>query len=582
MPWIAIYEGKKVGPHQVPIKTDSECPRCGGRLRVRRRSKDGRARHFVHIGNVGGGSGNGRQTECSPVGESEIHKKLKNLALSGLLNIFENGIESYGIESGSFDAPLSGKEHRKPDAHIKFQDEHEVLGEGVVVEVQYKNESKDIDTTTKDFVEQNYSILWLGTDDFLKDRLRLSKADVFKKAREAVWPDLVPVKSDWGCSGGSDRAQPYHSISPLMGWQFTNNAKELRSGNLRQPMMSKRVEELWGHKIESPEITVRLPREFYEQRLWEGYPWDRHFDDNGFTQQQLVKIGQSNGGGPIQEIEASFDIPRWLADRHFGVVVAETPKDLENLEMYAHQIWSINDNLIGFITHFMRLIGEDRFSIKKGEPFEIKDVDWGIAGEPTRLPIRSDVNYSSELNSTNIELEDPITPTEFYMTEDSLYRYCIPDLWDGLFDPPEDFTDIWCYSKVPATFPDDWLYNSSDWDSLFDNPRPTAQAHEDIFLFDTTAFRINNPIKANIPPLWFTDSSTKAGRDMNEELKTSWRSGKLKKHTQTTQTTASIARTCPQSNHEWHKTNGLVLCAHCGISVQTATDWLGQDVRIPL
>jgi len=29
MPWIAVHDGEKKAPRQVPIKTDVDCPECG-------------------------------------------------------------------------------------------------------------------------------------------------------------------------------------------------------------------------------------------------------------------------------------------------------------------------------------------------------------------------------------------------------------------------------------------------------------------------------------------------------------------------------------------------------------------------
>lgn len=196
MPWIARYDGEKKGPHQVPEQTDVECLECGELMRVWRRSSDGRARHFKHLGDIGAGSGGGRTSACDSVAESDIHIKWKSLAVDCLEQAFEGNIETCVMER-RLDAPVSEKAHRDGDVVVEFEERDPQLGKGIVAEVQHKHEDKDIEVTTADYIEQNFAVVWLDEGDFANDRCRLTEADLRKRARPKDWPEYVPASSKW-------------------------------------------------------------------------------------------------------------------------------------------------------------------------------------------------------------------------------------------------------------------------------------------------------------------------------------------------------------------------------------------------
>lgn len=195
MPWIALHEGEKKAPRQVPTKTDVECPVCGDTMRVWSRSTDGKARHFKHIDGMSISSGGGGSS-CESVAESDVHKKWKSLAADALEQAFAGNVAECRMEK-TLDAPASEKDSRDGDAVVLFEKRDPVLGAGMVAEVQHKNHSKDIEATTADYIKQGYSVVWLRKDDFAKDRCRLTEIDFRKRARDAVWPDLAPSLSEW-------------------------------------------------------------------------------------------------------------------------------------------------------------------------------------------------------------------------------------------------------------------------------------------------------------------------------------------------------------------------------------------------
>jgi len=131
-----------------------------------------------------GGGGSGAKSDCETIAESTKHKVWKGFAADALLNMFGEGkVESWaGFDDGekrellqerSVDAPASEKEWRVGDVVMNFDERDEQLGNGIILEVQYKNKSKDENLVAKDYIEQDYSVVWLYEDDFAKDHCRL-------------------------------------------------------------------------------------------------------------------------------------------------------------------------------------------------------------------------------------------------------------------------------------------------------------------------------------------------------------------------------------------------------------------------
>jgi len=194
VPWVAIYEGEKSVPREVPIQEDVKCPECGGTMRVWRKSSDGRARHFKHIENF---SGEGRGgTACESVGESQKHRVWKSFAADRLEQLFDGNVADCRIER-ELAAPVSGKDRRLGDAVVEFETRDEQLGNGVIIEVQHRNESKDIRKTTADYIAQGFAVVWTDEYDYATDNCRLNEADIRKLARDAVWPEHVPKPREW-------------------------------------------------------------------------------------------------------------------------------------------------------------------------------------------------------------------------------------------------------------------------------------------------------------------------------------------------------------------------------------------------
>lgn len=200
MPFIAQNGDKTVIPEAVSDGVTVTCPVCGEDMRARGPFEDGRARHFFHIGRSGG-SGCG--------GESEPHRKMKSMAVSGLRQHFEN-FERCSPEVQLYvDGTATEPNTRRADALVEFTDEKPDYKKGIIVEVQHRNYQKDVRATTHDYLNQGYSVYWANNEDFTDNRFRIERLiSAFSEENEpkafapsfstppAVSDQFFPVESD--------------------------------------------------------------------------------------------------------------------------------------------------------------------------------------------------------------------------------------------------------------------------------------------------------------------------------------------------------------------------------------------------
>lgn len=217
-------------------------------MRVWSESSDGKARHFKHVDGMGGGEGGG-SAACETVAESDKHIKWKNLAAQQLLHTFSGNVVKCRVEMG-LDAPVSDKNRRVGDAVVLFEERDAQLGRGIVVEVQHKNQTKDIDATTVDYVEQDLSVVWTYEDDYGIDRCKLAEVDFRTRAEDEVWPDLTPEESTWWI--------PRHNFK----------AHEPKWVNAYETGLTETA------------VPARLPPDFYDEKareIWESQYWNNIF-----------------------------------------------------------------------------------------------------------------------------------------------------------------------------------------------------------------------------------------------------------------------------------------------------------------
>jgi competence CoiA-like predicted nuclease len=103
------------------------------------------ARHFRHQLN----------DDCG--GESIPHLRMKSIAYSKL-------VAEYPEASIAVEESIGA---RRADILVTFPDPQQPLGQGIAVEVQHKNNSKDLFATDQDYYDEGYSVLWLSKQHYL-------------------------------------------------------------------------------------------------------------------------------------------------------------------------------------------------------------------------------------------------------------------------------------------------------------------------------------------------------------------------------------------------------------------------------
>lgn len=223
-----------VGTTEATGKAEYRCLECGEPMGVWDSFETSNgvfvSRHFKHLGDLGGCSG----------GESARHKQMKAIALHKLQ--WEFDVAAAGLEEtiGAHTA----------DAYVRFTDGHHRYGTGFAVEVQYRNEGKDIEAVTENYLDHQFSVLWLWEEQFEgKD------VDLFGGRVETVWPECVPPAREWH--------RPKHGY------------RQIRS----------RWVEAFDEGLPSSGAPATLPPEWCDEAaldLWRGQRWGDLFPDTLF------------------------------------------------------------------------------------------------------------------------------------------------------------------------------------------------------------------------------------------------------------------------------------------------------------
>jgi len=304
MPWVARYEGEKSGAFEVPHGSDAHCLECGERMRVWRESESGTARHFKHIGEMGDSGGAG--SHCSG-GEGDEHRKWKNFAAERLSEVFGN-IAEVAVEK-RLAAPHTGKTERYADAAVMFDETDEQLGHGLAVEVQHKNDGKDIEATTRDYLKQGVAVAWLDGSDFWECGCLLDHQSFRERARQKPSPLYF--------------RETHISPPHIRGMHITQPAdaylRRIRADREELNMDS------CDHDLQPREhqVPAKLPVEYFDEvseQMWQNQQWRTLF--SGFVGDELSHLevdryiqevrNSLSDGEVLRELEPTAVIPERL------------------------------------------------------------------------------------------------------------------------------------------------------------------------------------------------------------------------------------------------------------------------------
>lgn len=199
MAWKAIYNSKVRHARKIPLGETAYCTECDGEMAVWK-NRAGTATHLKHTSNMGS-SNSGQGTDCAG-GEGDDHNRWKGLAADAVEDAFDDidDVDGFSKETKTelvtekgVSAPVSDKQRRIGDVVLTFTERDWQLGDGLIIEVQDANKSKNRTLTTQDYVEQGFAVVWLYEDDFIETRsdespgkCRLNEADFRHRARQAV------------------------------------------------------------------------------------------------------------------------------------------------------------------------------------------------------------------------------------------------------------------------------------------------------------------------------------------------------------------------------------------------------------
>ena len=179
MPFTGEYEGNIVWPDDVANGTTVVCPECGDHMHVRsgHTTVDGvlKPRCFAHNPDS--------EADCSG-GESDTHKLMKYVVSRRLNRMYQHG--TVEREKSIPDTNRIG------DVVVTFDEPFAEFGRGLVAEVQYRNDSKDIEAVTQDVLQAGYSIYWIGESHFSEDYESVEFPEMI-----TPWPNSVPESAEW-------------------------------------------------------------------------------------------------------------------------------------------------------------------------------------------------------------------------------------------------------------------------------------------------------------------------------------------------------------------------------------------------
>lgn len=178
MPWIVESDRGKLIPEEASTHDDLYCPECGEEMSVVnsfiRESGVFVSSHFRHTSDTT--PSGGTATACG--GESDEHKRMKCIVNSKLRYLFDTDIKTIEIEhqigSKQTDVAVVFTDPVDSEPAIVQSDLIDgVVGEKIAIEVQYKNNTKDIVKTERVYAEHGYTTVWVFPEQFTDRNVEL-------------------------------------------------------------------------------------------------------------------------------------------------------------------------------------------------------------------------------------------------------------------------------------------------------------------------------------------------------------------------------------------------------------------------
>jgi hypothetical protein len=299
MAWKAFYNGKERHARKIPSGEDAYCTECEG---IMRPWKHNVSTHLKHIENMGGTTGAG-DGHCSG-GEGDDHSRWKGLAADTLEDEFSDiaAVDGFSEESKTdliqekgVSAPVSDKDRRVGDVVLTFADPDWQLQDGLIVEVQDQNKSKDLLLTSQDYIDQGFSVVWLYADDFSDGdgespgECKLTEVDFRHRARRSAMKYAL-----------SEQRPRWFS------WELTNSPYYISAKQSPRPfMMASQSISTDNH------VPAELPDEYWSKKQrehWEQQKWLCRFPNQTHTTPKDHRLRAAVGNGTTTRVDATLKL----------------------------------------------------------------------------------------------------------------------------------------------------------------------------------------------------------------------------------------------------------------------------------
>jgi hypothetical protein len=190
------FVAKKLDSEEIIVPMQAEdseeylCVQCDSKMfpRPHRDSNSTVTRHFYHY----------RDNGCA--GESDVHEHAKMKAVSLLMQIFQDNENVKNID-WEMQFRVGPSKSQFADAGLVFRKKSELWGDGIAIEVQHRNSTKDRYAITKNYNDLCLTVLWLRPHTLLQEGDRANEVleslltgehDSLKRNGGAAYPDPYP------------------------------------------------------------------------------------------------------------------------------------------------------------------------------------------------------------------------------------------------------------------------------------------------------------------------------------------------------------------------------------------------------
>lgn len=271
MAFVALYQGERVSPHEVPKHADNRseppvCPICDERMYVRGGPGTEYIMHFVHNPDEADLYG------CS--GESSEHREMKEALIYYFSKRF--GMDSVFIDEEMKVDTDGETEYRQADVLCRFEERLKPYADGIIGEAQAFNESKDTEQVEREYLDSGYSVCWIEPSDIVGRRLNEEPEIQTVYDHQMTMQTIGYEQYMPDIESNANAVIPFDWFQPALkrAWQHGRNIDRYRiPGSTMERIQSFRA--VWNATVDG-EAEVRLLERYIDanQDIAHELPWE--------------------------------------------------------------------------------------------------------------------------------------------------------------------------------------------------------------------------------------------------------------------------------------------------------------------